>query len=108
MVTLKNAGPVMNEIVGGWQISVIERYRSGLPSSIFYGGVFPTNFSFGAVAYPIASYTYGTSTYDQAGTPAYSSFDHLGQQLAADVCREHRTPSGDSPCRTDEYRYRRR
>ncbi len=70
---LKNAGPVMNQIVGGWQISVIERYRSGLPSSIFYGGVFPTNFSFGAVAYPIAPYTYGTSTYDQKGNPSVFS-----------------------------------
>ena len=67
---LKNAGTVMNEIVGGWQISAIYRYRSGLPSSIFYGGVFPTNFSFGAIAYPIASYTYGTTTYDQKGNPS--------------------------------------
>jgi hypothetical protein len=67
---LKNANPVVNQIVGGWQISMISRYRSGLPSSLFYGGVFPTNFSFGAIAYPISSYTYGTSTYDQKGNPS--------------------------------------
>ena len=67
----RNASPILNQIVGGWQISMISRYRSGLPSSIFYGGVFPTNFSFGAVAYPISpSYSYGTSTYDQKGNPS--------------------------------------
>ena len=64
---LKNAGPVVNQIVGGWQISLIERYRSGLPSSVFYGGVYPTNFSFGAVAYPklgaAAAITKATGTY---------------------------------------------
>ncbi len=67
---LKNANPVVNQFVGGWQISMIERYRSGLPSSVFYGGVYPTNFSFGAVAYPISSYTFGTTTYDQKGNPS--------------------------------------
>ena len=67
---MKNAGPVLNEIVGGWQISTIARYRSGLPTSLFYAGVFPTNFSFGAIAYPISSYSYGTTTYDQKGNPS--------------------------------------
>jgi hypothetical protein len=67
---LNNAGPVLNQIVNGWQISMIQRYRSGLPSSVFYGGVYPTNFSFGAVAYPIGAYSYGTSTYDQKGNPS--------------------------------------
>jgi hypothetical protein len=67
---LKNANTVVNQLVNGWQISLIERYRSGLPSSVFYGGVYPTNFSFGAVAYPIGAYTYGTSTYDQKGNPS--------------------------------------
>jgi len=66
---LENGG-ILSKIVGGWQISMISRYRSGLPSSLFYGGVFPTNFSFGAIAYPISSYTYGTSTYDQKGNPS--------------------------------------
>ena len=70
---LKNAKPLVNELVGGWQISLISRYRSGLPSSLFYGGVFPTNFSFGAIAYPISSYSYGTTTYDQKGNPSVFS-----------------------------------
>ena len=34
----KNTTPLLNEIVGGWQISLIQRYRSGLPSSVYYGG----------------------------------------------------------------------
>jgi hypothetical protein len=67
---LKNASPVLNQIVGGWQVSTIARYRSGLPTSLFYAGVFPTNFSFGAIAYPISSYSYGTTTYDQKGNPS--------------------------------------
>lgn len=70
---LGNASPLLNEFVGGWQISVIQRYRSGLPSSIFYGGVFPTNFSFGAVAYPISSYTFGNTEFDQKGNPSVFS-----------------------------------
>ena len=53
--------------------------RSGLPSSIFYGGVYPTNFSFGAVAYPISSYSFGTKEYDQKGNPnAFSSTTEAG------------------------------
>ncbi|MCU1336139.1 MAG: hypothetical protein JWO19_1720 [Bryobacterales bacterium] len=66
---LKNASPILDQIVGGWQISTIARYRSGLPSSIFFGGVFPTNFSFGAIAYPIAGYSTGGG-YDQKGNPS--------------------------------------
>ena len=62
--------PCMDEIVGGWQISMISRYRSGLPSSVFYGGVFPTNFSFGAIAYPDLVLRVGTTSYDQKGNPS--------------------------------------
>jgi hypothetical protein len=66
---LRGASTLVDEIVGGWQLSTIARYRSGLPSSIFYGGVWPTNFSFGAVAYPINP-TYSTiGGYDQKGNP---------------------------------------
>ena len=78
---LRNVNPVLDQIVGGWQISSIARYRSGLPSSIFYSGLFPTNFSFGAVAYPISSYSTG-SGYDQKGNPAvFSSTDQASNWL---------------------------
>jgi hypothetical protein len=72
----RNASPILDQIIGGWQISTIARFRSGLPSSIFYGGVFPTNFSFGAVGYPIAPYSTGVG-YDQKGNP--SAFDSTTQ-----------------------------
>ena len=66
---LKNASTFLDEIVGGWQISSIARYRSGLPSSIFYGGVWPTNFSFGAISSPIDPNYSTISGYDQKGNP---------------------------------------
>jgi len=66
---LKNASTWVDEIVGGWQISTIARFRTGLPSAIFYNGVWPTNFSFGAVAYPINP-SYSTSNgYNSNGNP---------------------------------------
>jgi hypothetical protein len=70
---LKNASPILDQIVGGWQISTIARYRSGLPSAIIYGGVFPTNFSFGAISYAASAYTYGNTAYDQKGNPSVLS-----------------------------------
>src|SRR6202022_2058827 len=67
---LGHASPVVDEIVNGWQISTIARYRSGLPSSGFYGGVWTTNFSFGAVAYPIDPSFKVTNGFDQSGNPS--------------------------------------
>jgi len=37
-------GGVVNQLVGGWQISTLVRYRSGLPSTINFGDVWPTNY----------------------------------------------------------------
>jgi len=65
---LHNAVGFVDQIVGGWQVSMISRYQSGLPSSIFYGGVWPTNYSFGAVSYPINPYTVSNGI-DQNGVP---------------------------------------
>ena len=62
---MRNASTWLDEIVGGWQISTIARFRTGLPSAIFYNGVLPTNFSFGAMAYPInGSYQYGPNGFN--------------------------------------------
>jgi hypothetical protein len=66
---LKKAPLYLDEIVGGWQISTIARYRSGLPSSIYYGGVWPTNFSFGAVAYPLNPAFSVSNGFDEKGNP---------------------------------------
>jgi hypothetical protein len=67
---LKGASTWLDEIVGGWQISTIARYRSGLPSAIFYNGVWPTNFSFGAVAFPINPSFSVSNGFDQKGNPS--------------------------------------
>jgi hypothetical protein len=67
---LRNAPTWLDEIVGGWQISTIARYRSGLPTSIFYGGVWPTNFSFGAVAYPINPSFTSSNSFNEKGNPS--------------------------------------
>lgn len=69
---LGHAPRYLDEIVGGWQISTISRYRSGLPTSIFTSGIFPTNFSFGAIAYPIGPYQTNLSI-DSKGNPGIFS-----------------------------------
>jgi Carboxypeptidase regulatory-like domain len=65
-----DASSLVDDVVGGWQLSMITRYRSGLPSAIFYNGIWPTNFSFGAVAYPINPSFSVTNGFDQKGNPA--------------------------------------
>lgn len=66
---MRNASTWLDEIVGGWQISTIARFRTGLPSAIFYNGVWPTNFSFGAVAYPINGTFSTPNGFDTNGNP---------------------------------------
>jgi hypothetical protein len=66
---LKNAHSWVEAAVGGWQVSSIARYHSGLPSAIFYGGIWPTNFSFGAIAFPVNSTFSASSGIDNNGNP---------------------------------------
>jgi hypothetical protein len=66
---LGNASTLVDELVGGWQVSTIIRYHSGLPSSLFYGGIWPTNFSFGAIAYPINPVFSTSNGIDNSGNP---------------------------------------
>jgi hypothetical protein len=66
---MSNAGALTDAVVGGWQISGIFRYNSGLPTSVAYGGIWPTHFSVSAVAYPVAAYDAGVTT-NQNGNPA--------------------------------------
>ncbi len=40
----------VNQFVGGWQISSVMRYRSGLPTTIQNNGVYPTNYLTSAIA----------------------------------------------------------
>lgn len=66
---LGNAGGLMDALVGGWQLTGIFRYRSGLPTSVAYTGIWPTNFSFTTIADPVGPYDAGMTT-NQNGNPA--------------------------------------
>ena len=51
---LNGANAFVNQLVGGWQVSSLFRYRSGLPTTINFGDVWPTNYissALGIVAY---------------------------------------------------------
>ncbi|MBI4904995.1 MAG: carboxypeptidase regulatory-like domain-containing protein [Acidobacteria bacterium] len=41
-----------DQIVGGWQVSTVGRYRSGLPTTISNAGLYPTNYLNAAIAIP--------------------------------------------------------
>ncbi len=66
---LTNAHGALEHIVGGWQLSSIMRYRSGLPTAIAYTGLWPTNFSFNTVAYAAAPFQ-SSVQYNNLGNPS--------------------------------------
>ena len=68
---LGNAPGWANQIVGGWQVSTLGRYRSGLPTTISNGGIYPTNYENSAIAI-LAPGASGKTTigYDQNGLPS--------------------------------------
>ena len=83
---LANAPAWLNQIVGGWQLSSLVKYRSGLPLNISNGGVYPTNYLSAALAVlrPGTEMPENGVGYDQTGNPslfrntnAYQSF--MGQ-----------------------------
>ncbi len=53
---MSSASGVRQQLVGGWQVSSIMRYRSALPTAVAYTGLWPTNFSFNTVAYPVGPF----------------------------------------------------
>jgi hypothetical protein len=53
---MNDAGALADALVGGWQLSGIFRYRSGLPTAVSYTGLWPTNFSFSTLAYAKGGY----------------------------------------------------
>ena len=61
-----------DQIIGGWQLSTIMRYRSGLPTTISNAGVYPTNYLNAAIAIlaPGAANPTGGMTYNQNNNPA--------------------------------------
>ncbi|MBC7927715.1 MAG: carboxypeptidase regulatory-like domain-containing protein [Bryobacteraceae bacterium] len=61
-----------NQFVGGWGVNAIMRYRSGLPTTISNGGIYPTNYLNSAIAVvkPGANASTGGQTYNQNGNPS--------------------------------------
>ena len=69
---LTGASKLVNQVVGGWQVSMLSRFRSGLPTTISYGGLYPTNYLNSALAIPapgVARPETGVG-YDQVGAPS--------------------------------------
>ena len=64
----------VDAVIGGWQVSTIARYHSGLPTTITAGGVYPTNYEYSAITnlLPGAPNVYG-STIDNNGLPSLFS-----------------------------------
>jgi hypothetical protein len=61
-----------NQIIGGWQVSSLLKYRSGLPVNISNGGVYPTNYLSAALAVlrPNTEMPANGVGYDQTGNPS--------------------------------------
>jgi hypothetical protein len=68
---LNHAPGFVNQFIGGWQISMLSRFRTGLPSTISYGGLYPTNYLTSAIAIVKPGATSQSSVgYDQNGAPS--------------------------------------
>ncbi|HYP14047.1 MAG TPA: hypothetical protein VEQ63_08995, partial [Bryobacteraceae bacterium] len=69
---LNNAPGWVEQFVGGWQVSLLGRFRSGLPENITKGGVYQTNYlsSSLAILRPGASLPDSGVTYNQNGEPS--------------------------------------
>ena len=67
-----NANKWLDGLIGGWQISALVSYRTGLPTNISNGGVYPTNYLNAALAVLRPGATMPTTgvTYNQNGQPA--------------------------------------
>lgn len=68
-----NSAPgVLNQVIGGWEMSMIGRYRSALPTVINHGAVWPTNYlnSGNAILALGATNPQAGLGYDQTGAPS--------------------------------------
>jgi hypothetical protein len=61
-----------DQVIGGWQVSALARYRSGLPLTISTGGVYPTNYlnSSLAILKPGAALPETKVGFNEIGVPA--------------------------------------
>jgi hypothetical protein len=67
-----NAPGWLDQFVGGWQVSTLWRFRSGLPANITNGGIYPTNYLNSAIAVlrPGVSMPDNGNGFNQNGNPA--------------------------------------
>lgn len=71
--TFLNSAPGwVNQFVGGWQVTALTRYRSGLPLNISTGGIYPTNYLSSSIAIikPGATFPESGPGFDQNGNPS--------------------------------------
>ena len=69
---LNGSNKFVNQVLGGWQTTMLWRYRSGLPVNISYGGSYPTNYLTSALAIlkPGVSMPANSPGYNQNGNPS--------------------------------------
>jgi hypothetical protein len=67
----KTNGP-LNHVIGGWQLNLIARYRSGLPTTIQNNGIYPTNYLNSSIANlkPGVTAPEASTTLNQNGNPS--------------------------------------
>jgi hypothetical protein len=69
---LSDANGFVNNVLGGWEVSMLMRYRSGLPTTITNGGYYPTNYLTSSIAIikPGSSAPESGVGFDQRGVPS--------------------------------------
>ncbi len=69
---LPNAPGWMEQIVGGWQLSMLGKFRTGTPQDVTVGGVYPTNYlsSSRAILKPGATLPEAGFFFNENGNPA--------------------------------------
>ncbi|OYW08057.1 MAG: hypothetical protein B7X34_09505 [Acidobacteriia bacterium 12-62-4] len=69
---LNDANGFVNNVLGGWEVSMLMRYRSGLPTTITNGGYYPTNYLTSSIAIvkPGSPAPESSVGFDQRGVPS--------------------------------------
>jgi hypothetical protein len=69
---LQNISGLADQVIGGWQLSALSRFRSGLPLTISTGGVYPTNYlnSSLAILKPGAALPQTSVGFNEIGVPS--------------------------------------
>jgi hypothetical protein len=70
---LGNAPDWLDHVVGGWQLSMLGNFRTGLPLTVSTGGVYPTNYLNGSLGIlrPGATLPQAGFHFNETGNPAF-------------------------------------